>query len=151
MEVKRVVGLKAGLGSILYLESMRSERGSRATKVKRKALRVASMRSLRSLFFFANFSTASRCERLFQSCEFGAIDRGIRGLSVRADGDAGHSRAGRNDADDSYRRRGCVAAVLANFQTLEALVDIQSLFIFLLVRNHAFEEARFRRGDRWNR
>src|SRR5712692_9120332 len=35
-----------------------------ATKVKRKALRVASIRSLRSFFFFANFSTASRCERL---------------------------------------------------------------------------------------
>src|SRR5260370_36683730 len=63
MEVNRVVGLKAGLGSILYLESARSPRCSLAIRVNRKALCVASMRSLRSFFFFAYFSRASRCDR----------------------------------------------------------------------------------------
>ena len=75
MEVKREVGLNAGLGAISYLARMRSPRGSRATKVKRKALRAASMRSFRSFFFFAYFSTASRCVRLLLTINARACSR----------------------------------------------------------------------------
>src|SRR6266446_4415387 len=98
---------------------------------------------LRELFHGVALRTAvidEQGERLFQSCEIGAIGRRIRGLPVRANGNAVHTGAGRNDAGDSYRRRGCVAGVLANFQALHALVDVQRFFIFFLTGNHAFEE-----------
>src|SRR6266849_5737097 len=114
---------------------------------------VALLFFLRELFHGVALRTAvidEEGERLFQSCEFGAIGRWIRRLSVRADGDAVYSCAVRNDAGDSYGRRGRIAAVLANFQTLEALVDVQRFFILLLAGNHASEEARFPWGDRWS-
>src|SRR2546421_9059866 len=49
-EVKRVVGLKPGLGSILNLESVRSPRGSVATKVNRNPLGGGLMGWLGSFF-----------------------------------------------------------------------------------------------------
>jgi len=101
-------------------------------------------------FFFANFPRLRAAnavvdeqgERLFQSCEFGAVDREIRGLSVGADGNAVHScREGMTRA--ILTDAGAASLPFCELPDARCARRRPAFLILLLTGNHAFEEAGF--------
>src|SRR6266849_6266195 len=146
---------RVGFHTVLRKHAFRARLASDQGKKKRVARCVdevvALFLFLRELFHGVALRATfvdKQGERSFQFYEFGAIRSRIRGSGVGADRNTVHTGAGWNDSKVFYRRWGGIVSILTDFQALDALVNVQGFFVFLLHGDDAVEQARFRRADR---